>query len=274
MTDTTNDRAGARTDEIDLTGRVVIVTGASRGIGKGLAIGLARLGAKVVCAARTVDKHPDGLPGTIHETVARIEEAGGRALAVRCDIGIAEDIRHLIDTTIDEYDHVDVLVNNAMAPTRAAFAESTVEQWDESMRVNVRSLYLFAQAVVPLMAQRGGGSIVNVSSHAAAHETSPYMPEGYLIYCVAKAALERFSTALAPEVRAQGVAVNALRPGAVRTEGTEEEFGPDFDWKGWQTPDDLVAPIATLAALKDSDLTGRVLDVAGFGATWPDPAAT
>jgi hypothetical protein len=59
----------------------------------------------------------------------------------------------------------------------------------------------------------------------------------------------------------------------VRTEGTEEEFGPDFDWKGWQTPADLVAPIATLAALKDSDLTGRVLDVGGYGTTWPEPAA-
>ena len=145
MTDTTSEQPSPLTSDVDLTGRVVIVTGASRGIGKGLAIGLARLGAKVVCAARTVDKHPDGLPGTIHETVARIEEAGGRALAVRCDIGIADDIRHLIDTTIDEYDRIDVLVNNAMAPTRAAFAESTVDQWDESMRVNVRSLYLICR---------------------------------------------------------------------------------------------------------------------------------
>ena len=77
MTDTTSDQVSERTAAIDLTGRVVIVTGASRGIGKGLAIGLAAMGAKVVCAARTVDTHPDGLPGTIHETVAQIEDAGG-----------------------------------------------------------------------------------------------------------------------------------------------------------------------------------------------------
>jgi 3-oxoacyl-[acyl-carrier protein] reductase len=252
-------------DAPDLSGRIVIVTGASRGIGKGVVAGLARLGASVVCAARSED--------ALQQVVGDIEAAGGNALAVRCDIGDERDIANLVATTVDRFGGVDALINNAMTPTREAFATSTVDQWDESMRVNVRSLYLFARAVVPVMAPRGGGSIVNVSSHAADHATSPYMPEGYLIYCVAKAALERFSTALAPEVRAHGIAVNALRPGAVRTEGTEEEFGDDFDWKGWQSPADLVAPIATLAALADSDLTGRVLDVGGFGTTWPEPAA-
>jgi NAD(P)-dependent dehydrogenase (short-subunit alcohol dehydrogenase family) len=249
----------------DLTGKVVIVTGASRGIGKGVVAGLAELGAAVVCAARS--------ERALREVVAGIEASGGTALAVRCDIGDERDIADLVATTAEHFGGVDALVNNAMTPTREVFAKATVAQWDESMRVNVRSLYLFAQAVVPVMARRGGGSIVNVSSHAADHATAPYMPEGYLIYCVAKAALERFSTALAPEVRAQGIAVNALRPGAVRTEGTEEEFSGDFDWTGWATPADLVAPIATLAALRDSDLTGRVLDVAGFGTTWPEPAA-
>ena len=252
-------------DAPDLSGRIVVVTGASRGIGKGVVAGLARLGASVVCAARSED--------ALQHIVGDIEAAGGTAIAVRCDIGDERDIAHLVAASVDHYGGVDTLINNAMTPTRVPFASSGVDQWDESMRVNMRSLYLFARAVVPIMAARGGGSIVNVSSHAADHASSPYMPEGYLIYCVAKAALERFSTALAPEVRAHGIAVNALRPGAVRTEGTEEEFGPDFDWKGWQTPDDLVAPIATLAALKDSDLTGRVLDVAGFGKNWPEPAA-
>jgi NAD(P)-dependent dehydrogenase (short-subunit alcohol dehydrogenase family) len=243
-------------DAPDLSGRIVVVTGASRGIGRGVASGLARLGASVVCAARSED--------ALEKVAGDIRAAGGDAVAVRCDIGDERDIAHLVAATVDRFGGIDALVNNAMTPTRVAFTSSGVDQWDESMRVNVRSLYLFARAVVPIMAARGGGSIVNVSSHAAAHETSPYMPEGYLIYCVAKAALERFSTALAPEVRAHGIAVNALRPGAVRTEGTEEEFGSGFDWSGWQTPDDLVAPIAALAALKDSDLTGRVLDVAGF----------
>jgi NAD(P)-dependent dehydrogenase (short-subunit alcohol dehydrogenase family) len=258
---------------VDLTGKVVVVTGASRGIGKGLAIGLAGLGAKVVCAARSERKTPGGLPGTIHDTANLInvnakDGKGGAALAVRCDIGDAADITRVVDTTVAHFGGLDVLVNNAMTPTTAVFDESTVEQWDESMRVNVRSLYLFARAVVPLMAARGGGSIVNVSSHAADHATTPFMPPGYLIYCVAKAALERFTSALAPEVKPLGIVVNALRPGAVKTEGTELEFGADHDWTGWTTPDDVVAPVAALAAAAGTGFTGNVVDVGGFGKTW------
>jgi NAD(P)-dependent dehydrogenase (short-subunit alcohol dehydrogenase family) len=257
------------TGTVDLTGRVVIVTGASRGIGKGLAVGLAGLGASVVCAARSVRATPGGLPGTIHETVGEIVDAGGTALAVRCDIGDAAEITQLVDSTVDRFGGLDVLVNNAMAPTQALFDESSVEEWDESMRVNVRSLYLFARAVVPLMAARGGGSIVNISSHAADHATTPYMPPGYLIYTVAKAALERFTSALAPEVKPLGIVVNALRPGAVKTEMTELEYGPDHDWSGWTSPSDVVAPVAALAAAAGSDFTGNVVDVGGFGKTWP-----
>ena len=251
-----------------LEGRVAVVTGASRGIGKGLAIGLAGFGARVVCAARTVDGATSEFPGTIGETVDAIRAAGGVATAIRCDIGEAADIDGLVQQTVAEFGRLDVLVNNAMTPTRAPFAESTVELWDDSMRVNVRSLYLLTRAVVPHMQRIGGGSIINISSGAAAHEVSALMPPGYVIYSVAKAALERFSTAIAPELRPLGVTVNALRPGAVRTEHTELEFGPEFDWTGWTTPADVVAPVAWLAQQVDTDVTGKVFDVSGFGTLW------
>ena len=253
---------------MDLSGRVAIVTGASRGIGKGLAIGLAGLGASVVCAARSEHTPPGGMPGTIHETAQAITDAGGQALALRCDIGNAEEITALVDTTVERFGRLDVLMNNAMSPTQALLAESTVAEWDESMRVNVRSLYVFTRAVTPHMVAAGGGSIINMSSHGAAHETTPFMPPGYLVYSVAKAALERFTSALAPEIRSAGVTVNALRPGAVRTEMTAEEFGPDHDWSGWSTPESVVGPVATLAAQIDTDFTGKILDVSGFGKTW------
>ena len=94
------------------------------------------------------------------------------------------------------------------------------------------------------------------------------MPPGYVIYSVAKAALERFSSAAAPELRPFGININALRPGAVRTEHTEHEFGPDFDWTGWTQPEDVGPPVAYLAAQIDTDFTGQVLDVSGFGKTW------
>ena len=252
-----------------LDGRVAIVTGASRGIGKGLALGLAAAGADVVCAARTVEPSPEGLPGTITETVAAIEAAGGRAVAVRCDIGVANDIDALVATTVDTFGRIDVLVNNAMAPTRATFAESTVEEWDESMRVNVRSLYVSCRAVVPHLRAAGGGSIVNISSGGAGHEATPFMPPGFLTYSVAKAAMERFSTALAPELADDGIAINALRPGAVKTELATQELGPDHDWSGWATPDAVVPAVVFLAQQRGDGLTGQVVDSTQFGTTWP-----
>lgn len=254
---------------VDLRDRVVIVTGASRGIGKGLAIGLAARGAVVVCAARSEVVSPGGLPGTIHDTVGVIEAAGRRALAVRCDIGEPDDIEHLVTTTVDAFGRLDVLVNNAMAPTRTTFEASTVDQWDESMRVNLRSLYLLCCAVVPHMAKTGGGSIINISSGGAGHESTPFMPPGYVIYAVAKAAMERFSTALAPELRDLGITINALRPGAVKTEQAARELGEDHDWTGWATPEAVVPAVAFLAQQIGTDFTGRVVDSTQFGTTWP-----
>jgi NAD(P)-dependent dehydrogenase (short-subunit alcohol dehydrogenase family) len=253
----------------ELSDRVVIVTGASRGIGKGLAIGLAGRGATVVCAARTAAEEPGGLPGTIHDTAAAIEAAGGRALAVRCDVGVPDDIERLVATAVDSYGRIDVLINNAMAPTRGTFADATVDQWDESMRVNVRSLFLLCRAVAPHMERNGGGSIVNVSSGGASHESTPFMPPGYVMYAVAKAAMERFSSAVAPELRGLGIAINALRPGAVKTELSTRELGEDHDWTGWTTPDAVVPAVAFLAQQIGSDFTGRIVESTQFGTTWP-----
>jgi 3-oxoacyl-[acyl-carrier protein] reductase len=138
------------------------------------------------------------------------------------------------------------------------------------MRVNVRSLYLLCRAVVPHMQKNGGGSIVNISSGGAEHGSTKFMPPGFLFYAVAKAAMERFTSAIAPELRPLGITINALRPGAVKTELATRELGDDFDWSSWTTPDAVVAPVATLAAQIDTDFTGRILDVGGFGKTWPE----
>jgi len=254
--------------DIDLSGRVAVVTGASRGIGRALAVGLAGAGAAVVCAARTEVASPDGLPGTIHTTADAIRAAGGKALPVRCDIGCADDISALFEATTAEFGRLDVLVNNAMTPTRGLFSESGVDMWDESMRINVRSLFLTCQAAVPLMARQGRGSIINISS-GAAQTHGVGMPPGFLIYSVAKAALERFSTALAGEVAEQGVAVNALRPGAVKTEKSVAELGSDWDWTGWTEPEAVVPALLYLAAQDARGLTGRVVDSTQFGDTWP-----
>jgi citronellol/citronellal dehydrogenase len=253
----------------DLTDRVVVVTGASRGIGKGLAIGLAERGAAVVCAARTVTEEPDGLPGTIHATTDAITKAGGRAIAVRCDVSVPHDLDGLVARTLAEFGRVDSLINNAMAPTRGLFDDTTVEMWDESMTANVRSLFLLTKLVVPPMRAQGGGSIINVSSGGADHAAAPYMPPGYVTYAVAKAAMERYTTGVAPELQPDGITVNALRPGAVKTELATREMGEDHDWTGWTTPDAVVPAAAFLVAQINTDFTGRIVDSTQFGQTWP-----
>jgi NAD(P)-dependent dehydrogenase (short-subunit alcohol dehydrogenase family) len=251
-----------------LRGKVAIVTGASRGIGKGLALGLAEAGAKVVCAARTIDKSPDGLPGNIFATVDEIREQGGEALAIRCDIGVESDINALAEATLAEFGRIDVLMNNAMTPTRGLFEKTTPEMWDTSMRVNVRSLYSTVQAVLPAMKRQGAGSIINMSSGAAA-SFNERMPPGFLVYSVAKAALERFSTALAGELAEYGIAVNALRPGAVKTETSVHELGEDYDWTGWLTPASVVPSVLFLSEQDASGFTGKIVDALEFGDTWP-----
>ncbi len=248
--------------------KVAVVTGASRGIGRALAVGLAEKGAKVVCAARSTTSHPGELPGTVEETAATIVQSGGTAVPVRCDIGIAADIVRLVRTTLESCGRVDVLVNNAMTPTRGLFEQTSLEAWDVSMRVNVRSLFLISRAVCPRMAEVGGGSIINVSSGAADPRVRG-IPPGFLTYSVAKAALERFSSALAVEVAPIGIAVNALRPGAVKTEMSVRELGEDFDWTGWSTPRSVVPAVAFLAGQRGDGLTGQILDATQYGASWP-----
>ena len=136
------------------------------------------------------------------------------------------------------------------------------------MRINVRSLFLTAKAVSAPMGEQGSGSIINISSGAAdPHITG--MPPGFLTYSVAKAALERFSTALAIELAPIGIAVNALRPGAVKTEMSVHELGDDYDWTGWKTPEAVVPAVVYLAEQDGDGFTGKIVDSTQFGLVWP-----
>ena len=134
--------------EQSLQGKTAIVTGASRGIGKAMALGLAEAGASVVVAARTAE--PRGtLPGTIHETVAEIEAAGGKALAVTCNVREEDSIREMVNRALDEFGAVDVLVNNAGIGGYAPFLQMTLREWDLNIAINLRAPFIACQAVAP-----------------------------------------------------------------------------------------------------------------------------
>ena len=252
--------------ETSLQEKVAIVTGASRGIGKAMALGLAGAGASVVVAARTAEPRAN-MPGTIHDTVAEIEAAGGRALAVACNVREEESIREMVNTTLDEFGAVDVLVNNAGIGGYAPFLQMTLREWDLNMAINLRVPFIACQACVPIMIEQGGGSIINVSSHAATNIFSSTLGEDHdagiaLIgqaYGTAKAGLERFTWGLAAELGPYNIAVNVLKPlRPVATEGFRVQR-PDADFSTWATPEDMAKATVYLAAQDAHGLTGAIV---------------
>ena len=145
-----------------LQGKVAIVTGSSRGIGKAIALGLAEKGAVVVVAARSETERP-GAPGTIYATVAQIEAAGGKALAVRCNVREEESIYAMVQRAMDAFGRIDVLVNNAGVGTYRPFLEASVKEWDLVMDIDLRAPFICCKAVVPIMMEQGGGlSLIHI----------------------------------------------------------------------------------------------------------------
>jgi NAD(P)-dependent dehydrogenase (short-subunit alcohol dehydrogenase family) len=219
-------RASPTLPRMDVAGKTAIVTGASRGIGKQVAIELGRLGANVVVAARTVDPHRR-LPGTIGETVDAVQTAGGSALAVRTDLADVHDVDALVAAAVDEFGGVDVLVNNA-ADTGAgpnSILALDRDDWLRQFDTNLHAPLSLIKAVVPVMQTRGGGVIVDMTSGAgdlfplppASSEGATVFPER-IAYAATKAALNRLGNAIAPELRALGIAIVSVDPGFTRTE--------------------------------------------------------
>ena len=149
-----------------MDGRVAIVTGGSRGLGKDTAVSLAREGAAVVIAARTEHEGQSRIPGTMDDTIRLVEEAGGRGLAIRCDITNEDDITATVQKTIETFGRIDILVNNAAVNVQGNVQTLQMRHWNLAFRVNVTGPLLFCRAVLPHMIQGGWGHIVNVSSGA------------------------------------------------------------------------------------------------------------
>ena len=249
-------------------GRVVLVTGASRGIGAAAASRLAAEGADVAIVARTLDHHPT-LPGSLTDTAGRIRSFGVRAAVVVADLTDPDDRARIVDEAVDALGPIDVLVNNAAASIGGSILDFPAKRVRLSMEANVVAPLELAQRVVPGMVERGEGWIVNLSSATAnLHGGAPYdvteSSRMLAVYGASKAALNRITDGLAVQLHGTGVRVNAVQPrAAVLSEGAAAIVGARL------RPDQvesMEAMVEGLIALCDCgpDHTGHVEDSLGI----------
>jgi NAD(P)-dependent dehydrogenase (short-subunit alcohol dehydrogenase family) len=250
-----------------LDGKVVVVTGASRGIGAEIAKQFAADGGRVVCAARTMREGEHPLAGSLESTVAEIRAAGGEAEGVSVNISEPAECERLVEAARQAYGPVDVLVNNAALTYYIPVKDYPLNRWMRSWAVNFHAPFILCQLVLNGdMIPRGSGSIVNISSGAAIGPgRGPYSDpamgaRGGTCYGAEKAAMERFSQGLASEVYQYGVSVTCLAPSlVVPTPGTVYHRLVDGMDDPRGEPADLMAKAALLLATEPLDkVTGRV----------------
>ncbi|MBX7259244.1 MAG: SDR family oxidoreductase [Candidatus Hydrogenedentes bacterium] len=218
-----------------LKGKTILVTGAGRGIGRGIAVAFAARGCAVVAAARTKSE--------VDETVKLVEDAGVPALGVVCDVTDATQVRAMVDSALKQFGAIDILVNNAGYACFKPFTELTPEEWQRTLDVNLTAPFYCTQAVLPSMMARRSGRIINISSVAG---LKPILNQS--AYCASKFGLNGLTRTLALELRAYGIGVHSICPGGVDTRLAQEAM-PDRDKTDWMTPEDIAETCIYLASL-------------------------
>jgi len=249
-----------------LEGKVVVVTGASRGIGAEVAALLAAEGGRVVCAARTLREGEHPLAGSLETTVADIRKAGGEAHAVAANIAEPAECEKLMEAARKTYGPVDVLVNNAALTYFVPIKDYAVNKWLASWNVNVHAPFVLSQLVLRDMVPRKSGAIVNIGSGAAIGPGRGPYPDaaagvrGGTCYGAQKAALERFTQGLAAEVYAHGVSVTCVSPSqVVPTPGTVyHKLVKGMEDPRGERPDLMARAVLLLATEPLDRVTGRV----------------
>ncbi len=235
---------------IDLSGQTALVTGASRGIGRAIAHTLARYGAAVVLTARTQT--------AVDAEAAAITAAGGRAIAIACDVSRYEDVRAAVDHAVAVFGCLDILVNNAgVIDPIARLAESDVAAWAQAIDINVTGVYHGLRAAIPVMERQGRGVIVNMSSGAANSAL-----EGWSHYCASKAAAKKLTECAHREVADRGIRVVGLSPGTVATDmmATIKQSGVNpvsaLDWSTHIPPEWAAEAVAFLCGPEGGEFAG------------------
>jgi 3-oxoacyl-[acyl-carrier protein] reductase len=218
-----------------LNDQVALVTGAGRGIGRAIALALAEAGCHVAAVART--------QAEIDGTASEVRALGRRAVAVTGDVALESDVARAVETTVRELGPIDILVNDAGFLVIKPIVETSVEEFDRTMAVNLRGLFLCVRAVVPGMIARHRGTIINIAS-----TSSKRWYRGQGPYCAAKHGVLGFTKVLAEEMREHGIRVSAICPGGVNTRLVQEQRD-DIVAEEWMDPEDIGRLAVFLASL-------------------------
>jgi NAD(P)-dependent dehydrogenase (short-subunit alcohol dehydrogenase family) len=259
----------------DISGKIALVTGSSRGIGRAVAQRLAAAGAAVVVTGRSSGQPAVGkrwgqdhvVPGTLEETVALIEQAGGKAVSLAADLEDLDQVRNLVDRAAElAGGGIDILVNNAGFVDFAPVADMAFDTFERTLTHYVRAPFLLSQAAVRHMREAGAGWIVNVSSQDALPPSRPYPDHekvrGYHVYAAAKAALNRLTQGMAAELVDENIAVNVIGPStAIRTPGADALIPAEFPTEDVEYLAEAVLAMCHLPAAERTGLIGYSMHI-------------
>ncbi len=237
-----------------LKGKTLFVTGASRGIGKAIALRAARDGANVVIAAKTAEAHPK-LPGTIYSAKEEIEAAGGKALACIVDVRFEEQILDAVKQAVATFGGIDILVNNASAISLTGTVDTPMKRFDLMHGINTRGTFACSQACIPHLAEASNPHILNISPPLNM-EARWFAP--HVAYTMAKFGMSMCVLGMAEELRSQKIAVNALWPKTViATAAVQNLLGGDATIRGSRKPDIMADAAYAILTTKSTDFTGH-----------------
>ena len=243
---------------MDLTGKVALVTGASRGIGQAVAVELAKAGADVIV-------NYIGNEAVAQETVEKVEALGRKALKIKADVGNADEVQAMVDEAHAAFGHIDVLVNNAGITRDGLLIRMKDSDWDDVLNINLKGVYLVSKAVAKLMVKQRSGRIINMTSVSGVTGNV-----GQANYAAAKAGVIGFTKTCAKELAARGITVNAVAPGFIETAMTDvlpekikEGIAATVPLGRMGQPEEIAGVVTFLASDFARYITGQVLNVDG-----------